>query len=253
MLNASSRGIIGIVKRMKVHFLKALCKNRCLWQIACPCRTLNGPKLLENKFSGTWGGTRRVRIKKMCKWKSNIEKSSVWSRAMINFKLQMLYLCAAYFWCKTACRAKRITLRGTFSTSHIPSVQYNIASLHDIDERTVYDRCLPSLSLSLSHLALSLPLSLYLSLVVYLFLTLPNVFFASLCFSIPRPLNSLHRSLHRSRCLSHSPFLFLCSFFVVAQDSLQDLNKNIENIKKRVEINLQRAVNRQPGSRPGDS
>ena len=44
---------------------------------------------------------------------------SVGSRAMIDFRVPTIYLCPTYFWCKTAHGAKTITLRSSFSTSHI--------------------------------------------------------------------------------------------------------------------------------------
>ena len=80
--------------------------------------TLNSPKLIENKFSGAWGGSRRVRIKKLCKAGASKQYPSVNTRAMIDFRVQMLYPCPAYFWCKNAHGAKTITVRGTFSLSH---------------------------------------------------------------------------------------------------------------------------------------
>ena len=75
-------------------------------------------KFASKTISGTPRCYRRVPYQKSFKCMGVHQNPSVWSRAMFDFRVSKLDLCSTHLWCKIATGAKRITLRGPFSTSH---------------------------------------------------------------------------------------------------------------------------------------
>ena len=98
---------------MKLLIKIFFCENRV------SCRTLDGPKLIANKFSGTCRHSRLVRLEKLYRVTASKHVLQEWIASNLNVSMPIVHLYSACLWVKFALGANQITLRGTFSTSHI--------------------------------------------------------------------------------------------------------------------------------------
>ena len=87
-------------------------------------QTLISPKLIENMFSMKFRKDKSIRHKKMHKVTGSNRTSIRWSSRKSWNVVYSAHLCPVLLLTELASGAKRITLRGTFSTSHFNSNNY---------------------------------------------------------------------------------------------------------------------------------
>ena len=94
--------------------------------------TMIPKNFIENKLSGTSRGSSPTRLKKLCRVAASKRKTIGWIPSNLDFSVPNAYLCSGHLWSKLSLGANPITLRGTFSTSHVSICDPDFASANRI-------------------------------------------------------------------------------------------------------------------------